>query len=289
MVLRFIYHYGLTARVPLTGSISYSELAAAVNLPEPLVFRFVRAGMASNIFDETPSGEIRHTALSRLIATSPGFADTVGLEVEELAPAGSVYVNALEKWGVKGLQEPSKTAFALQNGVEMPIFACLAQNPERVRRFGGAMKFWTTDDGWDLRHIAAAYDWTELDKPGARVVDVGGGEGQVSAYIAQRTKSIMFLVQDRPQVIDMAKKEQLPEGIINRINFEAHDFMTPQTLQEKPDAFILRWILHDWPEAYGIKILRGLIPALKPGAKVLIYEYVIEDKPVKDVTQKMGL
>ncbi|KAL8783231.1 MAG: hypothetical protein Q9213_004795 [Squamulea squamosa] len=289
LAFRFIYHYGLATHVPLTGSTTYAAIAAAVNLPEILVFRFIRAGMASNIFDETPSGEVRHTALSRLLATSPGFADSVGLEVEELAPAGSSYIAALEKWGAEGMREPEKSAFALVNGVEMPIFAYLAQQPERTRRFGGAMKFWTSDGSWDLRHIVAAYDWAELDRPGASIVDVGGGQGHVSAYIAWSTKSVRFLVQDLPHVVEVAKKQQLPEEIRGRIDFAVHDFMTPQTLEEKPDAFLLRWILHDWPEEYGMKILRGLIPALKPGAKVLIYEYVFEDKPVKDITQKVGL
>ena len=60
--------------------------------------------------------------------------------------------------------------------------------------------------------------------------------------------------------------------------------MGPQTLEEKPDAFLLRWVLHDWPHEYAIKILRGLIPALKAGAKVLIFEYVLDDKPTKKLT-----
>ena len=160
--------------------------------------------MASNIFDETPSGEVRHTALLRLLATSPGFVDTVGLEVEELAPAGSSYMTALQKWGPAGMQEPSKTAFALENGVEIPIFTYLAQRPERARRFGSAMKFWTADDSWDLRHILAAYDWASLDYKEASVVDVAGGHRHVSLYLAERTKSVKFVVQDQAHMVEVA-------------------------------------------------------------------------------------
>lgn len=133
-MLRFIYHYEIPARVPLTGSTSYAAIAAEVHLLENLVFRFIRAGMALNIFDETPFGEVRHTALSRLIATSAGFVDVVGLQVEELAPAGSSFIAALEKWGADGMQEVNKTAFALENGVNVPIFEYLAQKPARGRR-----------------------------------------------------------------------------------------------------------------------------------------------------------
>lgn len=253
--------------------------------------------MASNIFDETPSGEVRHTAVSRLLATSPGFADIVGLELEELAPASSSYIAALEKWGPEALvKEPSKTAFALSNGVEMPLFAYLAQKPERARRFGGAMQFWTKDESWDLRHIAAAFDWSSLDQPGARIVDVGGGHGGVSMFIARKTKHVNFLVQDLPHVIEVAKRDQLAAeekgedvDLKGRILFETHDFLTPQALEEKPNAFLLRWVFHDWPEDYCVRIMRNLVPALKPGAKVLIYEYVVGDKPVKKATEKIGL
>ncbi|KAL8685081.1 MAG: hypothetical protein Q9218_007987 [Villophora microphyllina] len=293
LALRFIDHFNLASQVPQDGSTTYAALAAAVSLPEPLVFRFVRAAMVSDIFDETPSGEVRHTAISPLLANSPGFADIAGLEVEELAPAGSSYIAALEKWGAEALlKEPSKTAFALANEVEMPNFAYLAERPERARRFGGAMQYWTQDDSWDLRHIAAAFDWSSLDRPTARIVDVGGGHGAESTYIARRTKEVRFLVQALPHVVIVAKNEQLAaedEGLTRRIEFQTHNFLTPQPMEEKPDAFLLRWILHDWPEEYCVRILRNLIPALKRGAKILIYEYVFGDKPVKKTTEKTGL
>jgi hypothetical protein len=37
---------------------------------------------------------------------------------------------------------------------------------------------------------------------------------------------------------------------------------------------MLKWILHDWPEAESVAILRSLVPALKPGARVVFIDYV---------------
>lgn len=33
-------------------------------------------------------------------------------------------------------------------------------------------------------------------------------------------------------------------------------------------------ILHDWPDKESVKILQGLVPAMKPGSKVLFIDYV---------------
>lgn len=40
------------------------------------------------------------------------------------------------------------------------------------------------------------------------------------------------------------------------------------------DVYLLKLILHDWPDEEAIKVLRALIPALKPGSRVIFIEYV---------------
>lgn len=38
---------------------------------------------------------------------------------------------------------------------------------------------------------------------------------------------------------------------------------------------MFRWVLHNWPDAYVHRILRALIPALKPGARVIIFDEIM--------------
>lgn len=243
--------------------------------------------MGHYIFDESPiTGRVRHTASSRLLVTNRGYEDSIGLETAELGPAYATMIDSWNKWG-QDVSEPNQTAFAILND-GLPIFEVLANDPERRRRFGSAMQFFTSGDRWDLRHLLNAFDWTALDRHGTRVVDVGGGNGQVSLYLARHTEHINFLVQDLAQVVS-AGTEQLAavdDHVKERVEFVAHDFLRPQTLDHPPDVFLLRWILHNWSDAYCVRIIRSLVPAMRAGTKVLIFEYVLEDGPMRGLAAR---
>ena len=272
--------------MPLDGSASYEEVAKASGLAESFVLRFLRMGMNNNIFDEDSSGRVVHTASSRLLATDPGFGDAVGMLVEDMAPAGPRVIDAMEKFGQEA-QEPNQTAFALHNS-DMGFYRFLSQHPERARRFGGGMKFYTKHVSFDLRHLLNAYDFSSIDSPETLVVDVGGGQGHVSQYLARHTKNIHFLVQDLPYVVEEGLKG-LPSDLQGRIQYESHDLFEPQAVSSPSTIFLMRWVLLNWPDSYCIRILRALIPALKAGTKIFIYEWVLKDKPVKDINRKQGL
>ena len=286
--LRVIYHYKIAHIVPLEGSASYAEIASQVGLHEDIVFRFLRAAMSNHIFDEDPAtGHVRHTAISHLLATNTGFADSVGLQIEELGPAGTRVIDAWNKWGPEA-REPNQTAFALLNNTELPIFDVLGAHPARAQRFGSAMHFYTRDGRWDLPHMLNAYDWGTLDRDGALVIDIGGGKGSISQFLARHTAHVRFLVQDLAHVVPTAR-EELPAELAGRVEFMIHDFFKPQPPQSTPDAFLLSWILHNWPDEYCVRILRALVPVLRPGNRVLIYEYVLADEPVRDLEGRFGL
>lgn len=287
LTLRVIYHYQIAKAIPINSSASYDEIASTTGLSESLVFRFIRAAMSHNIFDqESSTGRVYHTSLSRLLACDDGFVDSIGLQVDDLGPASIAYIDALQRWGVHD-REPNQTAFALHNRTNEHLFDFLSQHPERARRFASAMQWFTADESWDLRLILRAYDWSSLDRPGTHVVDIGGSNGHVSMYLARNTSNMRFTVQDLPHVVATAEKA-LHSDFKGRVTLRPHDFTTPQ-VERDIDVFFLRWVLHDWPETYCIRILRHLTPALRDGSKILIYEYVLDDEPVKDLAGKVGL
>lgn len=64
----------------------------------------------------------------------------------------------------------------------------------------------------------------------------------------------------------------LPEDVSSRVSFVEHDIFTPQTVQA--DIFMVKLIMHDYPEPEAVKILQALVPVLKPGNRILVIEYI---------------
>ncbi|RYO89405.1 hypothetical protein DL766_010432 [Monosporascus sp. MC13-8B] len=133
------------------------------------------------------------------------------------------------------------------------------------------MRSFTEGTGFELSHIVDNFPWGELGN--GTVVDVGGSQGFACFAVARNFPSLSFVVQDLEPVV-LAAEEQVPADLTNRVKFMTHDFFMEQPVRGA-DVYFFRWILHNWSDKYCIKILRSLIPALKPGAKIVLNENVL--------------
>ena len=91
--------------------------------------------------------------------------------------------------------------------------------------------------------------------------------------IAEKAPKVQIVVQDLPHVV-AANKDALPEQFRSQITFMPHDFFAPQPIHDA-DVYLFSQIFHDWSDAYCVKILRNVIPAMKPGAKIVIRDQVV--------------
>ena len=105
------------------------------------------------------------------------------------------------------------------------------------------------------------------------MVDIGGSDGLVCIELARKLPKLKLIVQDLPEVIAEGAKN-IPGDLFDRMTFMSYDFFQVQPVKDA-DIYFLRWILHDWSDKYCLQILRNLIPALKPGARILINEMCI--------------
>ena len=135
------------------------------------------------------------------------------------------------------------------------------------------MKMFNSAPGFEPVHFIDSYSFGTL-KTGT-FVDIGGSLGLVSIAVARRHPELRCVVQDRPNVAAKGRS-LLPSDLANRVTFQEHDFFEQQPLIGA-EVYFLRWILHDWPDKYAVRILRALVPALKPGAKVVVNEIVLPD------------
>ena len=148
------------------------------------------------------------------------------------------------------------------------MFDWLGKNPAKAKRFTNAIS--TLVPSSRSPFILEAFDWASLET--GTVIDVGGGSGGISILLAETFPSLNLVVQDLPEAIEGAA-DKLPTAIKSRIRFMAHDFFTDQPLVA--DVYMLRAVLHNWPDAYCVKILQKLLPSLRKGARILINEDIV--------------
>jgi len=76
----------------------------------------------------------------------------------------------------------------------------------------------------------------------------------------------------------VAAIKEIPSDIASlgeRVRFMPHDFLREDQPVKGADVYFFRWIFHNWSNKYSIRILRGLIPALKRGTEVVICDNVM--------------
>lgn len=147
-------------------------------------------------------------------------------------------------------------------------------SPERRQRYSEAMSWMNAGPGLEPKYVVDQPLWSSAKT----VVDVGGAHGDVSIALAQRYSTIRCIVQDRAEVAAEGQRRLSEKHLAldPRVTFTAHDFFTDQPLRDV-DVFYLRWILHDWSDAYAARILRGLIPALTPRSRVVVNEMILPE------------
>ncbi|KAI0902417.1 sterigmatocystin 8-O-methyltransferase [Annulohypoxylon nitens] len=284
--LNTLNYFDFWSAVPLTGSASYAEIAQHVSLPEDVVRRVLQHAVTLRIFEETEPGKsaslIRHTSRSAALARSSGLKALVSTILDDAGAPMMVLNEALSRYsrGKPALtQNINETSFALFHSGGQ--FGKHGNSWDLLENDGAGEK-----QGWRQRNfvefmryikeifhlegvVLDAHDWKAAGK--ATVVDVGGSAGHDAIVLARKFPELRITVQDLPQVKPVFEAN-LPDNVKDRVSFVEHDFFQPQPVQA--DIYIFKMILHDWPDQESSKILRALIPALKPGARVILFEYI---------------
>lgn len=94
----------------------------------------------------------------------------------------------------------------------------------------------------------------------------------MSTAIAKQHPALKFIVQDLPKTRTNIEGK-VPNHLRNRVELTAHDCFTPQP--EVAKVYFFRFVFHAFSDKYSISALRSLIPALQPGARVIINDLVL--------------
>lgn len=145
-----------------------------------------------------------------------------------------------------------------------------------AQRFAGCMSSLAAIGGRLPSFLVNGYAWSSVGSSGrGKVIDIGGSKGTICIEIARSAPHLHFIVQDLPEMIQGAESG-VPPDLKPRIEFMSHDMFTEQPVRDA-DVYLFRNIFHNWSDAHTIHALKALVPALKPGARVVVNDYFIPE------------
>jgi trans-aconitate methyltransferase len=113
--------------------------------------------------------------------------------------------------------------------------------------------------------VAEAYDFSGITS----VVDVGGGRGALLAAVLERHPHLTGTVFDLPQAVATQAPTAALESRWSAVSGSFFDEVP------EADAYLVKAILHDWPDDRCVEILRSCARGLRPGGAVLVVEMVL--------------
>jgi ubiquinone/menaquinone biosynthesis C-methylase UbiE len=161
-----------------------------------------------------------------------------------------------------------RSARALATGDEG--FGHLDRDPQAAQIFNQAMVDLT---GLAALDIAQAYDFSTH-----RIVDVGGGYGALLAQILVANPGASGVLFDMPHAISRAREYLAGRGVAERCEFMVGDFFA--SVPSGADLYLLKTVIHDWPDDKAREILRCCRRAMGPGARLLIIERLMPERLV---------
>ena len=225
--------------------------------------------IANRVFEEPSKDHVRHNAASAALALSPELSDWIMFVCEEILPASSRMVEAIARY--PGSEKPFEAGFSLVNGGNKAFFDVISQDLSRLQRYEGCMRHFHRSAALSVDHLTENLEWGE-EYP-KLLVDVGGNQGSVCIKLLEKFPFVTGIVEDLPEVVSDAKA---PSELASRLSFVPHDLFAEQIVKDA-DVYLFRWILHDWPDAYAVDVLRQQIPALKHGARLILNEIILPE------------
>lgn len=242
------------------GPRTAEQLATATSVQPPALYRVLRALASVGIFEEIKGGRFKLTPLAATLQTGvPGSLQAWTLMINEKYTWDS-WEELLH--GIKTHEIP----FVKAHGM-MP-FEYLERHPEDLAVFGESM---TSLSGTENPAIASAYPFSKI----GTLVDVGGGHGSLLATILRANPKLHGVLFDQASVIARAQQDQhvTAAGINERCTLKAGNFF--EEVPAGGDAYIMKYILHDWNDEQCVNILRNCRAAMNQKGRVLVVDNVI--------------
>jgi hypothetical protein len=244
------------------GTRSVEHLAEECSADANALRRLLRAAATIGLLVETVPNEFALTPVGETLrANVPGsLRDFV---IAETAPGHWLPWGRLVDAVRRGGSMAKETL-----GIEP--WEYYATNVEEGRCFARGMSNLSAIASEAVAHV---YDPGDVH----RVIDVGGSEGILLRGILRRAPNARGVLFDRADVIEGARRAVAESGMAERIELASGDFFTD--VPRGADLYLLKSILHDWPDDKCEEIVKSVHRAAAEGSRLVLVEGLLPDTP----------
>ncbi|WP_214405415.1 methyltransferase [Pseudonocardia lacus] len=242
------------------GPRTAADLATATGAHEPSLRRLLRALVTIGVCTELDGDRFAVTPTGRLL----------GSGAEGSVRSWTIY------WGRYLWDEWAQLLHSVTTGrggrevvTGAAHFEGLGDDPERAAVFNAAMADMTR---LSSRSIVTGYDFSRF----ARVVDVGGGYGELIGAVLAAAPAATGVLFDLPHALADARAHLDKAGVGDRCEVVAGSFF--ERVPAGADAYVLKNVLHDWDDADSGRILATCRAAMAPGSRLLVVERLMPER-----------
>jgi hypothetical protein len=236
------------------GPRAADDLARATGADPDTLHRLLHALATVGTYEERPDGSFANTELGE------GLRSDVPDSIRPLARTLSSPA-LWAAWGRLGHSVRTReNAFRAEHGVD--AWSYRQGRPEENAIFNETM---TVQTAAIASAVAEACDFSGL----ATVVDVGGGQGVLLEAVLTRHPHLSGTVFDQAHVV---ATRPASAALAPRWSAASGSFF--DSVPES-DAYLLKSILHDWPDEQCVGILQTCRRGLRPGGAVFVVETIL--------------
>jgi hypothetical protein len=250
------------------GARTSEDLAREAGADADSLYRLLRA---------LASVGVLHEDEGRIFSLTP-VGDQLRADVPGSLHGWAVFVGQPTFW-----QAWSNLLYSVQTGENafrhvhgQDVWSYRAERPDESALFDAAMKSRT---GATNAALVEAFDFSRF----RTLVDVGGGNGALLASVLASQPALEGVLFDQPHVASGAGPVLEAAGVADRCRVESGSFF--EAVPAGGDAYLLKWIIHDWEDEDSIAILRVVRAAMSEGATLLVVERDLgvpnDDPPTK--------
>lgn len=240
------------------GPEAVDTLAEMTHTHAPSLYRLLRALASIGILTEDGQGRFTLTPRGALLqAGVPGSQRGRALVFGE--------ASRWRSWG-ELLYSVTTGEPAFRHLYGMDDWDYKAQDPELNASFNDHM---TTSTILEAASVVASYDFSGV----GTLVDVGGGHGALISAILQANAQLHGILCDASHVVADSPLTLERAGVLDRCEIVPCNFFS--SVPAGGDAYILKWIIHDWNDEQALEILKICHRAMPAHGRLLLVESVI--------------